>query len=192
MHDMWLEEDMNEAVKTLQKGGVILYPTDTIWGIGCSALDAEAIARIYKIKKRDPDKPFIVLMSDLDMLKHHVTKMHPRIETLLTLHHRPLTVIYPEVTELPETVKSEKGTVAIRITQDPFCKTLIDKIGFPIISTSANIAGDSYPQGFGEISLKILKKVDYVVKHRQSERYTGVPSVIAQYNYKGQLEFLRS
>lgn len=189
---MWMEEDMNYAVSALAKGGVILYPTDTIWGLGCSALDEKAIARIYKIKQRDQDKPFIILVSDIDMLKRYVTKMHPRVETLLTLHERPLTIIYPEVQNLPDIVKSDNGTVAIRITRDPFCKALVERLDMPITSTSANSAGQTFPKGFGEISSSIIKKADYVVKHRQGERYTGAPSVIAQYNFKGQLEFLRT
>ncbi|MDX1478856.1 MAG: L-threonylcarbamoyladenylate synthase [Saprospiraceae bacterium] len=192
MDDMWLQEDLREAVKVLEKGGVLLYPTDTIWGLGCDALNERAIAKVYKIKERDPQKPCIVLMSDIDMLKEYVISIHPRVETLLSLHERPLTIVYPEVEKIPDALRGPQGKVAIRVARDGFCRALIKAFGKPIVSTSANHAGKPHPNGFGEISSQIIKKADYVVKFRQSEHNTGLPSVVATYNFKGHLEFLRS
>lgn len=188
--NLWISE-IADVVDVLNKGGVILYPTDTIWGLGCDAMDEKAIATIYQIKQRSADLPLVVLVDSIEMLKAYVPKIHPRVETLLTMHHKPLTIIYSGVKEFPPVLYGNKKTVAIRVVQDAFCQEMIRMFGRPIVSTSANISGEPWPQGFGEISSEIIKASNYVVRYRRDEKQTGEPSVIASYNSKGVLNFLR-
>jgi len=170
--------EVEKVVEAMENGGMVLYPTDTIWGIGCDALNAQAIENIYNLKKRPKNKSFILLVNSLEMLKAHVKNLHPRIETLLLYHQRPLTIIYDDPQNLPEAVIHPKGTVAIRLTQDKFCSQIIEKLGRPIVSTSANISGQSFSGHFGGVSSEIIIGVDYVVRHRQKEKITTPPSVI--------------
>lgn len=187
---LWVSE-IDEIVDTLKKGGIILYPTDTIWGLGCDARNEKSIEKIYAIKQRPHSAPLILLVDSVEMLKDYVPRIHPRIETLMSMHQKPLTIIYSGVEGLPSILYSEKKTLAIRVVQDIFCQALIRDFGAPIVSTSANKSGQPWPKGFGEISSEIIKAADYVVRHRREERVTGEPSVIATYNSKGNLHFLR-
>jgi L-threonylcarbamoyladenylate synthase len=191
MEDKWLQEDIEALVEALARGGVALFPTDTIWGIGCDAMNPRAIERIYNIKARPHDKPVPILADSIGMVKDYVSSIHPRVETLLALHERPLTIVYPANDRLPGILLSANHTIAIRIPEDDYCRTMIRQLGSPIVATSANFSGDPFPRGFGEISSDIIKRVDYVAKYRRSEKTTGEPSVIATYNKKGQLSFLR-
>jgi L-threonylcarbamoyladenylate synthase len=188
--NLWIAE-LEEICATLEKGGVILYPSDTIWGIGCDATNVKAIEKIYKIKKRPPSAPLIVLVDSIDMLKHYVSRIHPRVETLLSLHLQPLTIVYHGVKGLPDILHSDRKTVGIRVVLDPFCQAVIRRFGRPIISTSANVSGTPWPKGFGEISSEIIKASNYIVRHRREEKNTGQPSVVATYDAKGELTFLR-
>jgi len=189
MHDYYLEP----ILSTLESGGLILYPTDTIWGIGCDATNAEAVERVYALKKRDRNKPMIVLVASIEMLKKYVRHVHPRLETLLLYHVRPLTIIYKNAMNLPKNVTAPDSSIAIRIPQDKFCQALIEAFGKPLIATSANLSGEPYPANFGEISSAIIQEVDRVVKYRQGEKGLGEPSVIAKLSdpVKGELVFLR-
>ena len=180
-------EDINN---TLTNGGVILYPTDTIWGIGCDVFALEAVEKIYKIKKRPRELPFILLVSDIAMLKRYVN-IHPRLETLLVYHEKPLTLIYEEVYDLPESVLSEEGTIAIRVTHDPFCQRVIEQLDSPLVSTSANVSGESFPNCFDDITGDILRHMDYVVEYRREDKEQRTPSVMAEFNNKGELFFIR-
>ncbi len=188
--NLWVAE-LPAAVSALEKGGIVLHPTDTIWGLGCDAMNEKAIEKIYKLKKRPTSSPLIVLVSSIEMLKLFAPRIHPRVETLLSMHVQPLTVIYPNVKGLPDILYSEKKTVAIRVVQDAFCQALIQQFGNPIVSTSANFSGEPWPKGFGEINSEIIKASNYVVRHRREEKVTGAPSVIATFNSKGNLSFLR-
>jgi L-threonylcarbamoyladenylate synthase len=188
--NLW-QLELPEISETLRKGGVILYPTDTIWGLGCDAMHSKAIEKIYKIKKRPQSSPLIILVDSIEMLRTFVPKLHPRIETLLSLHDKPLTIIYPGVKGLPDILYSAKNTVAIRVAQDAFCQNMIRDFGNPVVSTSANVSGEPWPKGFGEISSEVIKAAQYVVRYRRDERHTGEPSVIATYNSRGNLNFLR-
>jgi L-threonylcarbamoyladenylate synthase len=188
--NLWISE-LDEIVGTLEKGGIVLYPTDTIWGLGCDAMNTKAIEKIYKIKKRPAGSPLVVLVSDIEMLKRYAHSIHPRVETLLSMHRQPLTIVYSDVSDLPDILYSEKDTVAIRVVQDPFCQAVIHRFDRPIVSTSANISGQPWPKGFGEISSEIIKASNYVVRHRREEKVTGSPSVIATFNSKGNLNFIR-
>ena len=185
-----LSDNISEIVDLLHRGKTILYPTDTIWGIGCDATNTEAIERIYEIKKRDRTKPLIILVSDIEMLKKYVPHLHPRIETLLVYHKRPLTLLHKNTTGLPE-ILLKKKKAAIRIVKEPFIASVIKQLGKPITSTSANIAGQEFPKSFNEISPEIIRAVDYVFRYRQNDTAQYTPSVIATYNNRGILKFLR-
>lgn len=186
-----LRDDISEIVRLLEGGSIICYPTDTIWGIGCDATNETAIARVAALKGRAPDKGYVLLVSSIDMLKQYVPKIHPRLETLLAFHQRPLTMIYRGSVGLPGVVKAPDGTVAIRVAQDEFCQQLIAAFGKPLISTSANKNGEPYPPTFGGISSEILGGVDYVVKHRQDDKVPGEPSAIAKLDRHHELDFVR-
>lgn len=188
--NLWVSE-LEDIVSTLEKGGIVLYPTDTIWGVGCDAMDEKAIEKVYKIKNRPHSSPLIVLVDSIETLKVYAPRIHPRVETLLSMHLQPLTIIYPHVVGLPGILYSDKKMVAIRVAQDAFCKEMIRRFGRPIVSTSANITGQPWPKGFGEISSEIIKAVNYVVRYRREEKVTGAPSVMATYNSKGNLSFIR-
>jgi L-threonylcarbamoyladenylate synthase len=184
---------LNPIINILEQGGAILYPTDTIWGLGCDATNPQAVEKIFDLKERDRGNPFVLLVSSITMLRDYVEHIHPRIETLLIYHKQPLTFIYDQAKNLPAISHGENGSVAIRIPQDDFCKRLIENFGKPLVATSANIEKEPLPRYFGEISSAVIQKVDYVVKHRQTDRTLGAPSVIAKLNDpdKAELVFLR-
>ncbi len=188
---MFENEKFDEILTVLRRGGVILYPTDTIWGVGCDATNSAAVERILEIKNRPAEKGLVLLVSSIDMLKRFVQKVHPRIETLLSFHDRPLTVIYENPLGLASNVLAKDGTVAIRIVQDYFCKELIGQLGKPIVATSANIGGQPFPTHFGEISSDVLEEVDFVVKYKQDSREKKEPSVIVKLNDIEELDFIR-
>lgn len=184
--------ETQQVVQVLSQGGIILYPTDTIWGIGCDAFDETATDRIFSLKKRPRDKPLILLVSSITMLKRYVPRVHPRLETLMGYHKRPLTVIYPNPIHLPDFAKGPDGSVAIRITHDPFCRGLIKKLDRPLVSTSANFSDKPAPTHFGAISSDLIRKVDYVVQHKRDETCANEPSAIVRLSEKAELIFLRT
>ncbi len=189
---MFENEKFLEILNTLRQGGVILYPTDTIWGIGCDATNETAVNKISEIKNRQPEKGYVLLVDSLEMLKKYVGDIHPRVETLLAYHSRPLTIIYDESFGVASNVLAPDGSVAIRITQDVFCRELIKQLGKPIVSTSANQSGQPFPAHYGEISSNILELVDLVVKYKQDNKERSEPSVIARFNpEQEELDFLR-
>ena len=188
---MFENEIFSEILTILNNGGIILYPTDTIWGIGCDATNEDAVEKIYQIKDRAHNKGFIILVDSLKMLRQYVEYIHPRIDTLLNYHTRPLTVVYEKGVNLAPGVLSKNGTVAVRIVQDPFCKELIAHFGKPLVSTSANMSGSPFPTHFGEISSDVLEKIDFVVRYRQDDREFSPPSPIIRLDENEELEFLR-
>lgn len=185
--------DYRPAVETLAASGLILFPTDTIWGIGCNATDPVAIEKVFELKKRPHHQPMTILVSSIDMLKNYVEHLHPRIETLLMYHTRPLTIIYERAKNLPTNAYKDGGSVAIRLVQEDFCKNLITDFGKPILCTSAKIEGMPMPSNFGEISSAIFTKVDFIVKHRQTDKNMGEKSVVARLSNarNPELNFLR-
>lgn len=186
-----LRDDISEIAATLSRGGLILYPTDTIWGIGCDATNEAAIERVSALKQRSPEKGYVLLVSSIAMLKQYAKHINPRVETLLAHHTRPLTVVYPHVQGLPAAALAPDGSAAIRVAQDEFCQKLIEKLGRPIISTSANVSGQPFPAHFGEVTSDVISGVDYVVKYRQEDKTPREPSVIAIADEEGELSFLR-
>lgn len=184
-------DNLEDIIAVLESGGLILYPTDTIWGIGCDATNPEAVQKVYDLKRRDASKPFVLLANTLDLVKQYVEEVHPRLENLLQYHTRPLTVVYPKSKNLPPIATHESGSVAIRVATDQFCQQLIQAFGKPLISSSANISTEPFPANFGEISSEIIQGVDYVVKSRQYDQTNAEPSVIVMVTEDGEFNFLR-
>ena len=177
--------ELEKCVNILKKGGVILYPTDTIWGIGCDATNSEAIAKIYNIKKRNDSKALISLVANKKQLKE-ITGDVPNIDIL----SKPTTVIYPKAIGISHKLLATDGSAAIRITQDHFCQQLVSKLGEAIVSTSANISGLPNPKSFSEISQDILNNVDYIVNLRKDELMIN-PSTILKINIDGRITKIR-
>ncbi len=180
-----MHQEIKSALNTLKNGGIILYPTDTIWGIGCDATNTEAIKKIFKLKKRADSKALISLVANKTQLEQLVPNI-PEIDITTT----PTTIIYPKAKGLAKNITAENGSAAIRIVQDIFCKELITQFGKPIVSTSANISGNKYPQRFSEISEEISENVDYIVNLHQDE-IMSTPSTIILINEDGNIKKIR-
>lgn len=183
---------VNQSISILKKGGVIIYPTDTIYGIGCDILSKKAVDRIYNLKKRDRSQTLILLVSDIDMLKKYITNIHPRIETLLSFHTRPLTIIYKANENVPAYLLGNRDTIGIRIVQHTFCQEIIRQLGRPITSTSANISGDSFPINKEEINQSLINNVDLMIPKLIIAESTDQPSVVARFDQEGELIILRN
>lgn len=188
---MLFVDKLSDIIRTLENDGVLLHATDTVWGLACSALSESGIDKIYDIKQRDRSKPILMLVDSLEMVKKHVPHIHPRIETLLMFHKKPLTVVYPNVMRLPDYALAEDGSAAIRITSDPYTNHLIKLLGCPLMSTSANISNEPFAQEFSKVSPNIIERVDFVSKHRILENLKGKPSVMINYDEEGEINFLR-
>ncbi len=185
------EDDISAAMPVLRSGGLILYPTDTIWGIGCDATDEAAVQKIYALKKRSESKSLVVLLADVKDLLHHVANPRPDIADVIAGFTRPTTVIYEGALGLAPNVISEDGSIAIRIVKDPFCRHLIKRLRKPLVSTSANISGEPSPASFREVAAAIRNGVDYVVKYRQNEDTAAVASRIIRINKDGSIVIIR-
>jgi L-threonylcarbamoyladenylate synthase len=188
---MFEKDNLDNIKAILENGGLILYPTDTIWGIGCDATNPEAVDKIHKLKQRDPNKGFIILVDSIEMMKEYVTHIHPRIDTLLLHHVRPLTIIFDQAKNLPSNLVSPDGSIAIRMVLNDFCRDLISDYGKPLVATSANINNEPFPSNFGEISSAVIEGVDYVFKQRRYEKGTKSPSVIVKAQDDGEFIFIR-
>lgn len=189
---MQLNIEVSKTVDILSSGGTIIYPTDTIWGIGCDAFNPDAVDTIFKLKKRATTKKMILLVSSHEMLERYVNRISPKASALIEFFHRPLTIIYDRVKDIPDYLISEDGTIAIRIPKDKFCKAIISQLNRPIVASSANISGDPFPTNFKSIHPQLLEEVDYVVRHKQEEESLLVPSSIVKIPEKGELIFLRN
>jgi L-threonylcarbamoyladenylate synthase len=165
--------------------GIILYPTDTIWGLGCDATDPLAVGRIFDLKQRPETKSMIVLVADERDILKYVAEPDLRVFDYLKQTHKPTTVIYQGAIGLAENLIGSDGTVAIRVVKDTFCRHLIKRFRKPIVSTSANISGHPSPASFPNISQQIINGVDYVVKHRQNDVTEAAPSTIIKWNREG-------
>jgi len=187
---MQFEKDIEQSLEALNNGETILYPTDTIWGIGCDATNATAAEKIITLKQRPAQKSFVVLVADeRDVLKY-VASPDLSVFDYLSTTQKPTTVIYEHALGLAENVLGEDGSVAIRICRDEFCKHLIKRFRKPIVSTSANISGKPAPISFKDIDDAIINGVDYVVKYRQDEVSKAVPSSIIKWE-KGKVITIR-
>jgi len=186
-----LHYSVEQALQTLRAGGIILYPTDTIWGIGCDATDEKAIARIYRLKHRDDSKSMIILLADKRDILKYTANPDPSVFDYLQQSPRPTTVIYENALGLPDNLVNADGSIAIRIVKETFCKMLIKRLGRPIVSTSANISGQSAPRNFTDVSQEIIQGVDYAVDYRQDDRTEAVSSRIIKISGDGKIEIFR-
>lgn len=185
------EEDIRNCVKILEQGGTILYPTETVWGLGCDALNEAAIEKIFAVKNRPREKSLIILLADAKNILHYVAAPPPDIIDVVENFEKPTTVIYEHALEFPENAVHENGSIAIRITTDPFCKALIKRWRKPIVSTSANLSGQPAPQDFEAIDEAVKARVDYIVKHRQNDKKAAQPSRLIKLRDDGTMEILR-
>lgn len=192
MNDNQFETDIGQSLLTLQNGGVILYPTDTIWGLGCDATNSRAIEKIYSIKKRSDGKSLIILVSDEDMLGRYVEKIPVIVHDLIEQYERPLTIIYPGARNLPRNLVAPDGSIAIRIVRHDFCRQLIERFGKPITSTSANVSGMASPTSFASISQEVIMSVDYVVGIDRDNLQVTLPSTIIRIDRNGEFEIIRN
>ena len=182
---------LGETLAALAAGGLVVYPTDTVWALGCDATDPEAVARVAAAKERPAGQGFVTLVDSLATLKRYVGYVHPRLQTLLAHHARPLTMVYPDVEGLAPGVTAADGSAAIRIASDPYCRALIGAFGRPLVSTSANLRDSGPPSHFGAISSEVLRLADHVVKYRQRDTAPAEPSVIARWNDANEIEPIR-
>lgn len=188
---MTFEEDIRNAVETLRRGGVILYPTDTVWGIGCDATNAKAVQRVYDIKRRVDSKALIILLGNRNELYRYVDDVPDVAVELIDVSVRPTTVVYDRGINLAENVTAADGSVAIRISADPFCRQLCRGLRRPLVSTSANISGEPAPAIFKEISPEIINAADYVVTHRRDDASRALPSVIIKISADSTFKIIR-
>ena len=192
MHRPFIDkEDINSALETLRSGGLILYPTDTIWGIGCDATNPDAVEKIFALKGRDQGKSMIILLGNDNQLSSYVREVPEVAYELIEATDKPLTIIYSNAKNLAENVVADDGSIGIRIVNHPFCEQLLQRFRKPIVSTSANISGDPSARNFSEISEEIIKGVDYVVKVGQQELANGTASTIMKLDPSGKFEFIR-
>jgi len=184
------ETDILNCLRVLQSGGLILYPSDTIWGIGCDATNSEAVKKVYRLKKRPDQKSMIILVDSEKEISEYVSQPDLEIFNYLKSVKKPTTVIYQGVVGLAAELINDDGTVAIRICKKEFCNQLVERFGRPIVSTSANISGDPFPKNFSEISAEIKSGVDYVVQYRQDDNSVSEPSTLIKWE-KGKPIILR-
>mgnify|MGYP005990510611 CR=1 FL=1 len=186
---MNLKEIQNISI-LLEKGKTFLYPTDTVWGIGCDATNKNAVSEIYKIKRRSESKSLIILVDSIEMLSNYVENIPEKALEILNSTTRPTTIIYNNPKGLANNCIASDNTIAIRIVQNNFCQQLIKEFGKPIVSTSANISGDATPKSFSEISGTILDSVDYIV-NLQQEKIASTSSRILRITKENSIEVIR-
>jgi L-threonylcarbamoyladenylate synthase len=188
---MIFDEDIRDSLINLRKGGIILYPTDTIWGLGCDATNPSAVERIFRIKSRSNSKSLFILVNGEQMLERYVRDIPEIVFELTSVSDSPLTIIYPNGKNLAAGVCSEDGSVGIRICHDEFCRELINRFRKPIVSTSANFSGNPSPENFGEIDKSVIDAVDFVVKYRQDDplKYSASPVIKVEQN--GTIKIIR-
>jgi len=185
------ENDIKNCVNALQQGGVILYPTDTIWGLGCDAMNESAVEKVFALKRRPKEKSMIVLLAEARDVLQYVAAPHPDIIAIIESFDRPTTVIYENALGFPDNVVNSDGSIAIRVTTDPFCKALIKRYRKPIVSTSANISGQPSPAIYKMVDSAIIEGVDYAVKYRQDDEAFRQPSRLVRIMDDGGMEVLR-
>lgn len=188
---MNFDKDLDECLKTLQSGGIILYPTDTVWGIGCDATNPDAVEKIYRLKQRPGEKAMIVLVADERDILQYVASPDLRVFEYLQQQDKPTTVIYDDALGLAENLPAADGSIAIRICEDEFCRHLIRRFRKPLVSTSANISGAPVPGIYSDIAPAILHGVDYIVQHRQDDDAPNTPSGIIKWNNDGTATIIR-
>ena len=188
---MDINEDIKRACEVLRQGGIILYPTDTIWGIGCDASNHEAVSRIYKIKRRDDAKSMLVLLDSSAKLDYYVEEFPEIALDIIELSEKPVTVIYPNARHLAHNLLASDGSIGIRITKEAFSQQLCRQFRGAIVSTSANLSGQHAPTNFRQIVPEIHNAVDYIVEYRQNDLIEARPSSILKLGKGGLVEIIR-
>jgi len=183
--------DIQKCLEVLRTGGVILYPTDTIWGLGCDATNSSAVSKLFEIKKRPENMAMVVLMNSEVMIENYVKEVPEIAWQLIEVTEEPLTIVYPGAKNIATNVIAKDGSIAIRLCKDNFCTQLISRFRKPLVSTSANFSGEKSPTIFSEISSDLLKKADYVVSYRQKDNSTTKPSSIIKLGIGGEIEVIR-
>jgi len=198
-----MKEEIQKALEVLRSGGIILYPTDTVWGIGCDATDPEAVAKVYAIKDREDSKSLVLLACDMDMICRYVKEVPEMAVQLVEVNDKPMTIVYPDAIAgekgnmkadrrcLAFNTVAEDGTVGIRIPMMDFCQQLVSKLGRPLVSTSANISGEPTPKKFSEISEEIKSAVDHIVDPSLEKGSTGHSSSIIKVGLDYSIEIIR-
>lgn len=185
------EDDIRKAIEVMRKGGIILYPTDTVWGIGCDATNAEAVAKVYALKRRDDSKALICLVDSDDRLQRYVRNVPDVAWQLIDAVERPTTLILDGAVNLAGNLIAEDGSIGIRITKEPFSHELCYRFQKAVVSTSANISGEPAAQSYCDISQEILDGVDYICESRRQEHKPHVPSSIVKLGIDGQVKIIR-
>ena len=191
MQEPYEKADLDEAVETLRRGGIILYPTDTVWGIGCDATNEEAVRRIYDLNRREDSKSMLVLVSDTLQVERLVREVPEVAFDLMDLSVRPITIIYSGASGVAPSLLGEGSSLGIRRTEELFSSALCKRLRRPIVSTSANISGEPTPLFFSGISPEIVSGVDYVVRYRREDETPREPSQIIKLGPTGEVEVLR-
>lgn len=189
--DNEIKSEIDKTIQVLKQGGVILYPTDTVWGLGCDAQNSKAVDRIYKIKKRNEEKSLITLLADFNSLYKYVSKVPEITIDLISSIENPVTVIYDNAYNLPKNIAAPDGTIAIRVVREGFCKDLIEAFGGPIISSSANISGEPTPLVYNKISSAVIEQADYSVKLFRDQFNQGKASTIIRLYENGTYKVIR-
>lgn len=186
-----MQSEVDKAVEIIEQGGTVVYPTDTIWGIGCDATNEEAIKKIYAIKQRPESKSLVILVDSDLRLERHIKEVPEVAWQIIEQSNRPITLVLDGAMGIAKNAIAADGSVAIRVCEDPFCKALIKKLRRPIVSTSANLSGQPSPQLFSDIHKDILGAVDYVVNLRQEEQTRATASSIIKLGLNGEINIIR-
>ena len=186
-----MDREIALALEVLRRGGIILYPTDTVWGIGCDATNAEAVQRIYDLKQSSDKKSMLVLCKDADMVVRYVNKAPGIAFEVMEMATKPLTLILPGASGVAANLIPEEGTLGVRVPDHDFCQKLLYKFGKPIVSTSANISGEKSPKNLAEVKQAIINGVDFVVNPRFQGRPTGAPSSIIAFGEDSEIKIIR-
>lgn len=186
-----INDDIKKACEIMRQGGIILYPTDTVWGIGCDATNSDAVARIYNLKQRCDSKALIIMLGDINQLSKYVDNIPEIAYNLINVAVKPLTIVYDNAINLCNELCATDGSVGIRITNEYFSRQLCNAFRRPIVSTSANISGQSTPLCFNDISNEIIQGVDYVVENRRNDINNISPSSVIKLSQDGSIKILR-
>ncbi len=184
-------EEIKEAIDILKEGGIILYPTDTIWGLGCDATNESACKRIFEIKEREEAKSMVVLASDMNMVEDYLEEVPEIARNLVEVSDKPLTIIYPGARDLAKNIVAPDGSVGIRIPNNEFCQLLLDNFRRPLVSTSANISGEVSPSEYSDINIHIINSADWVADPVYANESSGKASSIIKLGLGGEIQIIR-
>lgn len=186
-----MEAEIKKCIEVLRSGGVILYPTDTVWGLGCDATNAEAVKRIYEIKQRSDSKALLLLVDSVGKLPGYVDEMPELAYDLIDMSEKPITIIYSKGKNLAANVLADDGSIGIRVTKELFSRTLCERFRRPIVSTSANVSGEPTPRNYAQIASEIVNAVDYAVSYRQNDLSEAAASSIIKLGPGSYVQIIR-